>query len=403
MNKYIGRNSALKILSFLFAVLLWFYVITEQNPLVNKDIVVPVRLINIEALITYDMVLADDPNSFSITMRLKGKKDTLDKVNGNSVSAIADLRGYRSKGDNVVPLEINGIPQGIDVLSKSGDNIKVSLEPFITAQLPVTVNITGNPAQGMAALSALSNPTDVVIRGAESFINSVKTIVADIDIANANTEIKKKIPIKLLNSSGREVLNVDATPKIVEISVPVENIKRVPINIDLVGNADPGYVINEVLVSPTEIYITGKKEIIDSISFISTEKVDISNIQSSTAKAVKLILPEGVLLANPAEVITVNINIEKLIEKRININNIDLRNIPEALEVDPIGQNISVLIRGAESIINASPGNLIFYIDFKDTIEGNNTLSLYHEKIAGVEIIETIPYQFNILLKKKTQ
>ncbi|HYE09023.1 MAG TPA: hypothetical protein VEF53_02460, partial [Patescibacteria group bacterium] len=98
-DKFLNKDVTIRILSVMLALLLWFYVITEQNPEITKDITIPVRLINTVFIEKSSMVLANDPNSFKVTLKLKGKNNVLDKLNETTVDAIADMEGHRLKGE----------------------------------------------------------------------------------------------------------------------------------------------------------------------------------------------------------------------------------------------------------------------------------------------------------------
>ena len=70
-NKLINKDHTIRILSVMLALLLWFYVITEQNPEITKDVTVPIRLINTVFLEKSNMVIVNDTDNFELTMRIK--------------------------------------------------------------------------------------------------------------------------------------------------------------------------------------------------------------------------------------------------------------------------------------------------------------------------------------------
>ena len=70
-NKLINKDYTIRILSVMLALLLWFYVITEQNPEITKDVTVPIRLINTVFLEKSNMVIVNDTDNFELTMRIK--------------------------------------------------------------------------------------------------------------------------------------------------------------------------------------------------------------------------------------------------------------------------------------------------------------------------------------------
>ena len=133
-KKLISKDNTIKILSVMLALLLWFYVITEQNPEITKDVTVPIRLVNTVFFERNNMVIVNETDSFSLTLRIKGKKDVLDKLNSSTVDAFADLAGHNQKGENFVKINIGGIPEDVSIITKSMDSLKIILEPKINIQ-----------------------------------------------------------------------------------------------------------------------------------------------------------------------------------------------------------------------------------------------------------------------------
>ena len=170
VNNLFDKKITARILSVLLATMLWLYVITEQNPVVYKDITLPVKLIGVETLAAKNITIMDNA-SYNIYLRLKGNKNTLDRIDNTTLSAIADIRDQNQKGEFQIPIQISGIPAGVDVISISNKSIKIRFDNVVSVTMPVVMNITGNPLQGMAAMTPSVNPGEVTITGAESLIN----------------------------------------------------------------------------------------------------------------------------------------------------------------------------------------------------------------------------------------
>lgn len=398
-NKLINRDLTIKALSVMLALLLWFYVITEQNPEITKDITIPVRLLNTVFLEKSNMVLVEDSNNYKLTMRIKGKKNVLDKLNDNTVDAYADLEGHNSKGENYLKINLNGIPEGVEIISKSTESLKVLLEPKVSVQKSVRLNIMGNPSHGMAAMTPAVAPYDVVITGAESQVNKIKTVRVDVDIASVNSEVKKVLPVRVLDENGKDLQNVSIDPGTVEVSIPIENTKRAALETDLSGQPASGYVMRNVLIQPREILVTGKQDILEGISSIKTEKIDISGGTEDIIKQVKLILPEGIEIVNPNETVEITVKIEKIITSETVIENLDYVNLPDNLKLESIQGPVKALLRGAESQL-AVPNAVMFYVDLAHAAEGSNVLNILWEAAQGIEVISVEPRQATVILRK---
>lgn len=400
-DRLINKDITIKILSVMLALLLWFYVITEQNPELTKDITIPVRVINIVFLEKSNMVLANDIESSKLTLRIKGKSNVLDKLNETTVDAIADLEGHRLKGDNYVKINVNGIPEGVDILWKSAESLKVVLEEKISVQKSVQVNIMGNPSHGLAAMAPVVVPNDVVITGAESQINKIKSVRVDVDIASVNTAVKRILPVRVLDEGGNDLKNITIEPGNVEISIPIEDTKRVKLQIDLSGQPAAGHVVTSASVQPEEILITGNKQILEGINILKTEKIDITEGTADVSKEVRLVIPEGIEIVDANEKVSIHVNIEKIITKEITVDSFAYVNLAEGLEVESIQGGIKVFLRGAESQLSDATSTIKFFVDLKNAAEGTNALDVLWEAPKGIEIVSVSPQQASVALKKK--
>ncbi|SHJ28809.1 CdaR family protein [Lutispora thermophila] len=400
MNNILNKNITYKILSVLLATMLWLYVITDQNPVVYKDITLPVRLIGVETLGANNVTLLDK-TAYSVSMKLKGNKNTLDRINNTSINATADLRDYKEKGEYQVPIQISGVPAGVDITSMSTNSIKVRIDNVVSVTMPVVINITGNPAHGMAAMTPTIDPGEVTIKGAESLVNKVKTVAVDLDISSSSSTIKKNIPVRILNEKGEDVNNVEVSPKTVDIEIPIEYTKIVNIEPDVTVTPAAGYIITNIYTNPREIHIVGKKELLDGLDSVKTERVEFKDAKAFVDQQVSLILPEGIELANRNEKIRLNINIEKIIEKTIEINNIAIRNLPENLIGEHQQIAMKLTVKGPESVVNAWNANNSFYVDVEGFSEGLHEVSIMYNKPDEIQILHMEPSSINVTLKSK--
>lgn len=400
MNNFFDKKITARILSVLLATMLWLYVITEQNPVVYKDITLPVKLIGVETLAAKNITLLDN-TSYNVYLRLKGNKNTLDRINNTSLNATADIRDQDEKGEFQIPIQISGIPAGVDITSMSSKSIRVRFDNVISVTMPVVMKITGNPLQGMAAMTPSVNPGEVTITGAESLVNKVKTAAVDLDISSSSATVKKNISVKILNEEGKEIEGLDVSPKSVDVEIPIEYTEIVVIEPDVVVNPAPGYIVTNISTNPREIHVAGKKEILDNLNSIKTERIELQDAKAFVDQQVSLVLPEGVELANKSETVRLNINIEKIIEKPIEINNIAIRNLPDNLTAEHQQIVMRLIVKGPESIVNAWNTNNSFYVDVSGLSEGIHEVDIMYNKPEEVQILQIEPISMYITLKDK--
>lgn len=406
MNNVSFSSTTRKILSVAIAMILWFYVITEQNPVVLKDITIPVKIVNVEALNRNDLIMLEDAGAYAVTMRIKGKKETLDLVNERTLTAYADISGNTASGAVSVPVVINGIPDGVTITNRSDHSIRVTLDKKISVQKTVAINITGNPILGLASLPAVVTPTDVVLTGPESVINRVKTVKVDVDIAGSNANVDKKLQVRLLDEAGKDVTGIQLDSQYVNVTIPISNTKRVPIQLQLEGTPAEGYMLVDHFLTPREILLTGEQGVLDSLNSITTKPISLNaNGASPTASyetPITLDLPAGVQLANPNEQIRAYIDIQPVVTNTLETTHVELRNLADKyIVIDSPPKTVKLTVRGPESLVKDLEKNITLYIDLTNAKEGQGNYEIIWEKAAKLEVLEAVPSHLTLEIKTR--
>ncbi len=399
-DRLINKDITKRIVSVMLALLLWVYVITEQNPDIIKDITIPIRLVNTVFLEENNMVLVNDPSSFKLVLKMKGKNKVLEKLNENSVEAVADMAGHRLKGDNFLEIKINGIPEDVNIMQKSAESLKVVLEPKLTVQKSVQINLMGDPTPGMAAMMPTMVPSDVIITGAESQINKISSVRVDVDMAGVNGEVKKVLPVRVLDENGKDISGITVDPVNVQVSIPVENTKLVSVETDIFGTPAEGYMVNNISAAPREILITGKQEVISGINSIKTEKIDITGETADISRDIGIILPTGVEVTDNTRMVKVMVDIEKSVTDEVTISNFEYRNLAGDMKLDSIQGEVVVSLKGAESLVANAANAIRFYVDLSNAVEGENAIDVSWEAPDGIEVLNVLPHQIKVVLRK---
>ncbi|WP_052464907.1 CdaR family protein [Geoalkalibacter subterraneus] len=211
MLKFLTENWILKIVSLVFALVLWFFVIGERR--VEVGYTVPLELVNVpEGL----MVANEVPNLVDI--RLNGPRTLLMNLSPADISISVDLTDLKPGLTSFKRLEERlNIPSGLKVTRLSPSFVDVKLERIRGKKVPVEVVLRGEPAEGYTLAGYDIVPQKVVIEGAESEIKDVSQVLTEpVDIEGIRESFTLIVP---LDYQGRYTqLKEDRT---VEIQVHV--------------------------------------------------------------------------------------------------------------------------------------------------------------------------------------
>lgn len=374
MRKYLFSDSALKIISVIVAIVLWMYVMSEQNPHVTYVIRdVPVKLINLDR----DRLALEDESEFFVNVKINGRRSIVTEVKQKDIKAEVDLRG-RMEGENLVPIKVS-VPQNIEMIDFYPKEILISLDAIVEEQMSVSVNIKGEPQEGFAVGEPVVKPEAIFVRGPRSKVDAVKRIVAQVDVSDKNSNIVNTVPLKALDSKGNVQKGVTIWPKTVEVSVSIVPINNVAIIPNIIGNPSPGFTIKDVKLETSNIPITGDSETLRSVNNISTKPINVENQKNSFEREVELIFPKGIQPVKDEKTVKVKVEVEKLVTRNITLSYDDLvvDNLPQDAEKDSEGADIVLTILGPESTIKEVNSDMVkVYTDAIGLPEGEHEIKI---------------------------
>ncbi|WP_321530959.1 CdaR family protein [uncultured Desulfuromonas sp.] len=190
MLQLITRNWHLKLLSLIFATLLWLFVTGEQRAEVGYS--VPLELKNVPA----DLIVANEVPSL-VNLRISGPRTLLSNLESSSLSLSVDLRGLEPGLTTFKRLDENlNIPSALKVVRLSPSYVEVKLERIREKSVPVTVVLTGEPMPGQKVLATVATPDRASIRGAESEVKRIDHVETEpLDIAGIREDFIMTVPV----------------------------------------------------------------------------------------------------------------------------------------------------------------------------------------------------------------
>lgn len=354
---------------------LWIYVTNIENPIKSYELnKVPVEIKNSDNLKSSGLTLSPNQN-FYVNLKIEGSSQDLFSIDKEDFKISVDLNELvLKKGENKVMVRIEEAPQDIKIKNSTGLTIRINTEEYKTKEVPVKSKINVISKSGYYVATPIFSPDIVLVSGPESLVDKVKSVVAEAEESNAVKTIIKNYTVIPVDDNYKEVIGVQLSQKWVEATIEINEGKTVPIKINVIGTIQNDLKLKSISSDTTEIGITGPKSILDSISEIGTENIDISQIKDNTSMEVKLKIPDGILIHNGQNNINVNILVEKKKTKEFTIN-YSIIGQQEGISIVPDKNNITIEVIGFEDDINnLTEANFSAQLDVSEyTKEGEYT------------------------------
>ena len=217
MKEKIFKNFSLKLLSAVFAVVLWTVIVNIYDPNTSYTFSnITVQLINTQSLTdkdySYEVV---DGGKISVTV--SGPKSVVTDLKTSDISATADLSKVTAFTD-YVDIQVQVIKDGqvlnnVEAVPRTSA-LKLSIENRDTKTLSLDVNTTGSTASGYTVASTSSSPTYIKVTGPTSLLESVAALSVNIDVSGAKEDISTSADVKMLDEDGNEIVNDNIKPGI---------------------------------------------------------------------------------------------------------------------------------------------------------------------------------------------
>ncbi len=305
IRRFFERDSVLKIISFLAAILVWLYVIYIEDPNINitvDDIPVYYKTSELAdglAVISYDVKEVD--------VKISANRSDIVNLEDEEIEAYIDLSKISEPGkyDNV-KINVSTINKSVDIVNRSDKRCSVQIDEIVSKKVSVGVELTGDIPEGYAVTSEPVVFIDsTTITGPKTYIDSVKHAFIKVNCDNLKESKTISSDIYLLDKKGVMIDSKHEAYKHIKLSdkkssayVSVGKTKNVDI---IVSGAEHGKTYS---VSPSFVEIYSKNKGID---YIYTESIANKKPDKSGNISLKLIIPDGVELMSGNDEVTVNI------------------------------------------------------------------------------------------------
>lgn len=303
MDRFPKKNMTAKILAVIFAIILWIFVMNEQNPPIEMFFQAPLEVRNLSST----LVASDTPDY--IRVKVRGPRSVVAGMSQQDIKAYIDLKGL-TEGENIVKIHTS-VPSNLEVVEIVPDKLAVTLDAFAGRQMPVEVRTTGTPAPGSHFRQAASSVTTVQVDGPRHLMNVLEGVVAYVDISGKKDDFSAEVQLTAINADGKPIEKLTINPRRTNVSVSMTGASKKTVDVKtIVVNETPKNIfIKRITTTPDRVEIYGEASLIDKIDAVFTDPISMTNIDKSSDIEVKVQLKEGITAKN--NTVTVHIDVEK--------------------------------------------------------------------------------------------
>ncbi|AXL22349.1 hypothetical protein DKB62_03395 [Megasphaera stantonii] len=273
MNK-LDKKWQLKIICLLMAIVLWFFIINEQNPMSEGSYTVPIVVENLDS----QYITSNVPKT--VYVRLSGPRNTIINVGPSDIKAYIDLSDAQ-EGEMSAPVRIE-IPAGTELKKQSMTSADIMVDVYTVRELALTPHLVGQTKNDIFVSSLKVVPEKVVISGARRLVKQVEQAVVEIPIEDRIDDFSIMAPIRLVAADGSRIEGLEMTPWQSNIRISIGHnavTKDIPVYVTTEGDVSPSVSLKEIKINPDTVAVKGDANILKNLSRIDLPPIDISGLK----------------------------------------------------------------------------------------------------------------------------
>lgn len=289
MKKWVsGENLLPRVVCLVLACCLWLYVMSEQNPIVERSYVVNLEQRNLsEGMLVYNAPA-------KVSVKVRGSRITLGDLKPESITAYVNLDKMKV-GQHTATVVAN-FSQG-EVLEISPKTVNLYLDVSKEKAFPVTTRVVGAPAADLTLGKRIVSPAEVKVKGAAHRVDAVDKVIAALDVSDRKEDFMTHVTLIAMSVDGVEIPDVTIEPSIA--SVEAKMVRQMvtmdlPITAKTSGKLPAGLKLLALELVPPKGKFTGSPSLLDKFTSFETEPIDLSKVTGNTALKTTLRLPEGI-------------------------------------------------------------------------------------------------------------
>lgn len=391
----------IKICCVIASFVLWLYIFNVENPMMDRNITVPVQVVNQDILAQSKLVPTAE-EQLSVNLTIRGNASDVYSAKSDNFKLDSDLSAYvMKKGENKIPVEVKKSPDNIRIVNIDNLWVKVTLDDLKQKKVPIKISLDGKAKEGYFALKPILKTEEAQVSGPATVIDNVNSVGLKYDVNGSTKDMNVTLPLQPQNYSGGIIKGVEVEPNSVQVIIPIKKIKTVPINVKVQGDLNNGGTVKSVTPIPTTVDIAGEESVISKIGSIDTETIDISKIDNKDIVEAKLTVPKNVTLVNSNGIIKLKMELNKGVQKDLNLD-IQTRNIGNNYNATLSSDKVVVTVAGPEDVVNnLKPEDIECFVDLNSLSEGQQTVNVNINLPQGVSKVSQNPSSIVVNISKK--
>ena len=398
------------IISILISVVLWLYVVNVEKPTGEKMIRdIPITVQGTDVLSERGLMITDMSSRY-LNLKLSGKRSALVKITDENVTVTLDVSSITTEGQWALKCKVSlpsTVTSGNVTVAEDNDySVTVDIVKQSSKTIEIRGEFTGTVADGYQADEFIISPATITITGQEDHVNQVAYGLVSVAQENLSDTFTGEMGFVPMSATGEKLsdLNVEYSASTVYVTLPVVKVAEIPLTVDIIDGGGATSDDVTVTIEPSSIVVSGAEEVLTPLKAITLGQIDLSKVLSIETYTFAIPLTSELTNESGITQATVTVKVADLPSKVLEVDNIEIINVPDGYTATAVTQSLQVWVRGPEEVLDGiSAFQVRAVADLEDTSvtvgQFRVSVTLYLDGGQGAGIVGG-DYSISISIKK---
>lgn len=346
------------LLSVLIATTLWLFVRMDEDPeMENRERDIPVVTSGERVLETQGLMI-EQISPADVTLIWKGNWREVSQLSRDNVSVSVDVSKITEPGE----YELEFVPNypatvassAVSLQSSVPQSIKVVVAKIYSKPMTIQPVFKGSIEEGYQAGEFIVEPEQVQISGTQEKVDSIHTVQVVLEQKKMKESFSGELGLQFLDEAGKPVDTAGLRLSVERASVymPIVVMKEVPLGVDFISGGGATADNVECVIEPKTITVSGPEEVLKDLDHISLGSIDLAQVMGEYTDEYPVYLDAGLVNISGTDVAQVRVSVKGLETKTVEVENIQLINVPKGYKAALVTQKRVITLRGTRQALD---------------------------------------------------
>ncbi|HYO45056.1 MAG TPA: CdaR family protein [Candidatus Limnocylindrales bacterium] len=296
------------------------------------------------------------------------------------------------------PIDVRSVDPAIQVIDFTPSRVAIRLDPLVTREVPVTVDL-GTVPPGLDVRTPVVSVNPVTVSGPDSAVRSVAAALARVRLDPSGIDVNETVGLLPVDARGEVVSGADVQPSAVRVTIQIGSqlsTRTLPVSPVVTGTPASSVEIASVEVQPALVTVEGEADALAGLVSIDTRPVAISGATADVETAVGLDLPDGVA-ALGVDQVRVTITIRPRTGTRTFEAGVEVVNGGPDFAYRPAIDRVLVTVGGTLEALDAvDPTRIAARLDVAGLGPGTAPVAVTARLPPGVALVSASPVEVTV-------